>query len=239
MTEPEPSPPDGLADPAPTSGAPSTQALVLEVLAVLAVSVLPWLGGAVVVFAQEPARNPYWVDAFHLTWQNFCVIFVVLYLIHRSGEGWETFGLVRPQFGDVGIALALMLAEALLWYRLASVLPDDSGTNFGQWTRPQTSFDMALMVGQFLVGAFCEELVLRAYLITRLERLLESRLQAVLLSAVAFASYHIYQGTGGILIYHCCFGLFFGGFYVLVRRLWPFALAHALINILLTLQRVG
>lgn len=43
-------------------------------------------------------------------------------------------------------------------------------------------------------GAFCEELVMRGYLIPRLERLLRSTRIAVLVTTAVFASYHIYQG---------------------------------------------
>ena len=31
----------------------------------------------------------------------------------------------------------------------------------------------------------------------------------------------------------------FDGFYLLIRRLWPFALAHALINVSIDLQSAG
>jgi membrane protease YdiL (CAAX protease family) len=79
-------------------------------------------------------------------------------------------------------------------------------------------------------NGFTEELVTRAYLITRLEVLLRSRMAAVFLSATAFASYHAYQGPAG-LVGAFLFGLAFGLAYLGVRRVWPLALGHALFDI--------
>jgi len=204
--------------------------------AVLAVTILPWLCGAIVAVVERLPPQSYWLDTFNLTWMNLCAIFVVLYLIHRSGESWDTFGLSRPQVGDLGIALALAMADFALWYRFSSLLPTHSSDGERLFRGPESSVDRLLMVVKYLTGGFVEELVTRAYLITRLERLLQSRFQAVFLSSLAFASYHIYYGIGPMLMYFVLMGMVFGGFYLLIRRLWPFALAHALINMYIDLQ---
>src|SRR5207248_10826049 len=113
--------------PPPAPSPASEQALWLEVAAVLAVSVLPWFCSAVVSAVERLPPQPYWLDSLYLTWTDLCVIFVVLYLIHRSGESWATFGLSRPQAGDLGIALALVMADFALWQRFSSLLPRDAG----------------------------------------------------------------------------------------------------------------
>src|SRR5262249_56919425 len=56
---------------------------------------------------------------------------------------------------------------------------------------PATAIDYLLMVPKHAANGFAEELVMRAYLITRLARLLRSDLQSVFLSAFLFASYHV------------------------------------------------
>ena len=93
----------------------------------------------------------------------------------------------------------------------------------------------AKLPGKYLIATFAEELVCRAYLITRLEVLLRSRLWAVLLSAGAFASYHAYQGVNGTT-FAFLFGVSFGAIYLFLRRVWPLALGHAMYDVLLELS---
>jgi membrane protease YdiL (CAAX protease family) len=76
---------------------------------------------------------------------------------------------------------------------------------------------------------FVEELVMRGYLIPRFERLLGSSWKAVLVSTVLFASCHMYQGPVGV-ISAAITGLVLGIAFCWVRRLWPVALAHALLD---------
>jgi hypothetical protein len=71
-------------------------------------------------------------------------------------------------------------------------------------------------------------------LITRLEELLQSRGKAVVLAAVAFASYHAYQGVAGVVATFLM-GLTFGAAYLGLRRIWPLVIGHALYNIILVL----
>jgi membrane protease YdiL (CAAX protease family) len=90
------------------------------------------------------------------------------------------------------------------------------------------------MVVKFLVAAYAEELVTRAYLITRLTGLLGSPTKAVVLAAATFASYHVYQGVGG-LVDLFVFGLAFGVAYLLFGRVWPLVVGHALANVMVDL----
>jgi membrane protease YdiL (CAAX protease family) len=237
---PAPAPAETAAPAPPLGPLPASErALWLEVAAVLAVSVLPWFCSAVASVVERLPPQPYWLDSLYLTWTNLCVIFVVLYLIHRSGENWATFGLSRPQAGDVGIALALVMADWALWYRFSSLLPNDSADGERFFRGPGSAAERLMMVVKYLTVGFVEELVTRAYLITRLERLLQSGWQALLWSSLAFGSFHVYYGVDATLLYFFLFGLVFGGFYLLIRRLWPFALAHALINMSIDLQRAA
>ncbi len=226
-----------LPSPQPALGnaPPSTSSLWLEVSAVLAVSVFPWLWDAIELRLHTTEPRPYWLDSLSLFAHSACKIFVVLYLIHRSGEKWKVFGLVRPGLGDLVMGVVLFVADYWMWVLLRPMLPDEVEIRDPISSRLGGGLDYGLLVLKHLANGFAEELILRAYLITRLERLLESRTQAVLLSALAFASYHLYYGPGGALLYIFFMGLFFGGSYLLVRRVWGFALAHALINIFIDL----
>jgi hypothetical protein len=72
-----------------------------EVGAVLAVGVVPHLFAVMynAVYPSPPA--PYWLDALYRMGMSGCIVFVTLYLIYRSGESWERFGLPRPMLWDL------------------------------------------------------------------------------------------------------------------------------------------
>ncbi|HKB01109.1 MAG TPA: CPBP family glutamic-type intramembrane protease [Gemmataceae bacterium] len=197
-----------------------------EVAAVLAVGVLPHLL-AILPGPQQVVAPPYWAGAIHLTWSSACVAFVTLYLIHRSGEPWGRFGLDRPAGSDLFLGLGMLIVAELAWILVSRLgLPSTSYPFVG----PKGPTENALMLVAHAANGFTEELVTRAYLITRLEVLLRSRGAALFLAAAAFASYHAYQGPAG-LAFAFLFGLVYGLAYLGIRRVWPLALGHALMNI--------
>jgi membrane protease YdiL (CAAX protease family) len=210
----------------------------LEVGAVVAVGVLPHFVYALTSITRATVESfrslaePFWLVAMEQTAIGACVIYVTLYLIHRSGEPWQRFGLFRPSILDVGLGLVLYLWMRLAWPFFSGwVQADDGLTSEWYFPRPQQPLEYPLMVIWFLVGGFAEELVTRAYLITRFERLLQSKAVAWLLSTGLFTAYHCYQGVKG-LTGILTFGMFFGAAYLCIRRVWPLAIAHALVNII-------
>jgi membrane protease YdiL (CAAX protease family) len=205
-----------------------------EVAAVLAVGVIPNLAGALVSLHSPAPPLPYWLGACQLTVLSACSSFVVLYLIHRGGEPWSRFGLDMPRFSDVPLGMALVVLWLVLLYLRAAVRPwSDTSTGYN-FVTPRSSAEYGLMVIQNGVAAFSEELIVRAYLITRLAGLLGSPTRAVVLAAVAFASYHVYQGLPP-LVDVFLFGLVFGIAYLALGRIWPLVIGHALFNIMLDL----
>jgi membrane protease YdiL (CAAX protease family) len=225
--------------PVPTDGPPvsipperTEGQLWAEVLVVLAVGVIPYLSSAAVCLVTGPQPGvPYWLDALDRCVRSACVSGVVLYLIGRSGEGWKTFGIVRPRPLDLLLALVLIAGDLVLWvFVVVPTAPETAGVE--KWVvPPRTAVEHLWVVMESAASGFSEELVMRAYLITRLERLLGSRAQAVVGSALLFASYHLYYGPHGVFEV-AVKGLFYGVAYLAVRRLWPFALAHAGWNVL-------
>jgi membrane protease YdiL (CAAX protease family) len=99
---------------------------------------------------------------------------------------------------------------------------------------PEGPLEYLLLLVTVVVGAFAEELVMRGYLIARLERLLKSTIVAVLISTALFASYHLYQGAQGAIGAGAT-GLVYAAAFCLSRRLWPICFAHALHNFVLCL----
>jgi len=95
---------------------------------------------------------------------------------------------------------------------------------------PRTAWQWAAGVPEIILSAFAEELVLRGYLIPRLERVLKSTGEAVLVGAILFGLGHGYQGVHGV-VEVALFGLVYGSIFAVTRRIWPLAIGHAAWNV--------
>jgi membrane protease YdiL (CAAX protease family) len=225
---------EGASVPAPTAPAPVGRAVWWEVAAVLAVGVIPNMSSAVSHLCDPAPPSPYWLDSLNLSVLSACTILVTLYLMSRSGESWERFGLAPPRILDAPLGGLMLVAATLVWFLLPRI--PDLGVRTGtMFTRPQGAGDFAWMAVKYSLSAFAEELVTRAYLITRLTMLLRSRGEAVLVAALLFASYHAYQGPVGA-VYSFAFGLTYGAAFLLFGRVWPLAIGHTLYNVCVELM---
>src|SRR5206468_12251270 len=95
---------------------------------------------------------------------------------------------------------------------------------------PEGVGQYCLFVDADAANAFAEELVMRGYLITRLEGATGSSLMALLVSSVLFAGYHVYQGWGATASIFLG-GMVYGIAFLVSRRLWPVVIAHFLWNV--------
>ncbi|WP_054811597.1 CPBP family intramembrane glutamic endopeptidase [Nocardia arizonensis] len=154
-----------------------------------------------------------------------------LYLLWRSGIGPRLVGLARIRLrSDVppGLALAAVIGlPGLGLYLVAhalgfsvTIVPSSLGEHW--WRLPA-------LVMSACANAFAEEVIVVAYLLTRLRALGWSRDSALLASALLRGSYHLYQGLGGGLG-NLVMGLIFGRYWQRTTRLWPLVLAHATID---------
>lgn len=241
--EPLPAPPPAVAvePPAPVETEPATPVPLTavqpgwgEVAAVLAVGVVPNLYTAVLYRVRPVPPRPFWEDVLSLSVTTALTTFVTLYLISRSGEPWERFGIVRPRLTDLlyagGMALWAVSIARLVpysWY--------DDGPTHDPFPHPESGLDLWLLAVGQVSSALSEEIVTRAYLIKRLSILLRSRAEAILVAAALFASYHLYGGFGHV-VYTFLFGCAYGLAFLFLRRVWPLALGHATYNVLLELS---
>ncbi|RDI48397.1 CPBP family intramembrane glutamic endopeptidase [Nocardia mexicana] len=154
-----------------------------------------------------------------------------LYLLWRSGIGPRLIGLARIRWrGDVlpGLVLAAVIGLPGLGLYLAAhamgfsvtIVPSSLGDHW--WRLP-------VLVLSALANAVAEEILVVAYLITRLRALGWTENRSLLASALLRGSYHLYQGLGGGLG-NLVMGLVFGRFWQRTDRLWPLVLAHATID---------
>lgn len=206
-----------------------------EIGAALAVGVFPNLLSAFAYsfLAKGKPLFPFWFQELSLAISSSCTIFVLLYLIYRGDETWKRFGLGPPRSMDLAIGFILLLVGMILpqitpYYRFL-----DSTPVAYPLARADNSSDFVIALFASSIAAFSEELVTRAYLITRLESVLRSRWQAVLIAATLFGSYHIYQGFSAVA-YAIQLGVVYGIAFLMIRRIWPLAIGHLLINLYYT-----
>jgi len=84
------------------------------------------------------------------------------------------------------------------------------------------------------VGAFCEELFFRGYLLSRLEQVFHSHplglAVAVVGQEVVFGCLHLYNGLFGFMFAATSAVLFAMGYLVAGRNLWPTIVVHGVWN---------
>ncbi|MBY0458068.1 MAG: CPBP family intramembrane metalloprotease [Gemmataceae bacterium] len=222
-------PADPAPAPAPTEPSGPTGPVWWEVGAVLAVGVFPhWASVLDTVFRDASRYTRYAASQFIV---GACVSFATLYLMARSGRPWAAFGVVRPRLSDLAVG-ALLVPVVFAIGDVLPPLPDFGRPEGGYAPLPDGAAELALMAVTMLVAALAEELVTRAYLVTRLRELLRSRAQAVVAAAALFASYHAYQGPRGLL-FAFAFGVVYGLLFLLLGRVWPLVAGHALYNMIL------
>lgn len=235
-------PPEPVTLPPP---APSKRELWLEVLAVCFIGVLPDLWNTLGFLIAHPAKSSLYAREAYILFRSVQVSWLVLYLMARSKTPWSHFGIAAPRWVlDTLAAFGATLIVRLCYSTYARVVmaavpveavSRDTRALTELMVHPATSGQTMLLVIAALANGFAEELVMRGYLIPRFEDLFGSPARAVLLSAVLFASYHLYQGfygAGSALV----IGLVFGVLFCSMRRLWPLAAAHAFLNLSAMLQ---
>jgi membrane protease YdiL (CAAX protease family) len=154
-----------------------------------------------------------------------------LYLLWRSGFGPSRIGLGRFRWkpdlmGGLGLAaligvpgLALYMAGRALGIGVAVVPAELNDT----WWR------IPVLLGVAFANGWAEEIIVVAFLLTRLRQLRISPVSALILSSLLRAAYHLYQGFGAGLG-NLAMGLVFGYVWQRTGRLWPLIVAHGLID---------
>jgi membrane protease YdiL (CAAX protease family) len=208
---------------------------------VLLVAVLPeiWLMSTVLIWPSmvDPGL-PASYSFFYQFTRHIQVIALTLYIIWRSTEPLSYFGLARLRERDAREGLGLFFL-AFLAYAIYSIfvwiaVPADTLERYSRaavelYPPPAAPGDYILAFAALPVSAFAEELVLRGYLLPRLEHLLRSTCLSVLATSALFAVYHLYQGPLGAGI-ALVVGLVFGAAFARTRRLWPLVFANLFVD---------
>jgi len=234
-------PPDELTD-------PQRRGMRVEIAVVLAVTfglsaytaflnlveaVLLGLAGRRV--ALNPRRSPFDLIDLGL---NLAVAFqlvawgaLALYLLWRTGFGPSRIGLgrvrLRPDvLGGLGLA-ALIGLPGLGLYVAARAL------GLSAHVEPVELYDTWWRIPVLLITAFAngwaEEIIVVAFLLTRLRQLRVNPVAAMLASSLLRGAYHLYQGFSAGLG-NVVMGLVFAYVWRRTGRLWPLIIEHGIID---------
>jgi membrane protease YdiL (CAAX protease family) len=97
-------------------------------------------------------------------------------------------------------------------------------TNF-----PDVWYRVPTLIVEALQQGIAEEIVVGAYVLTRLRQLGWTNSRALAAGAVLRGSYHLYQGYGGF-VGNAIMGIVFGWWFQRTRRVWPLVIAHFIID---------
>jgi membrane protease YdiL (CAAX protease family) len=148
--------------------------------------------------------------------------------LRRSGSA--AMDLIAPQGGPWGFrwlpAVLVFLGLNALWVVFMAIISPFAGSGTYEGLHPCQRLLFVVMIP--ITAGFCEELIWRGYIITRLEARGRGRWATVLLAAGAFALIH---GTPFHWIFTFVFGIVAGYYYVRERNLVPLMIAHAVVDL--------
>jgi membrane protease YdiL (CAAX protease family) len=157
---------------------------------------------------------------------------LVWYLLVRSGEGLRAIGVdlsqpVRDLLRGAGLA-AIVGGIGLVGYLVAY----QSGVNLAVVAQnlPDQWWRWPVLIGAAMQNSIVEEVIVIGFVMRRLTQLGWGSWATIGTSAVVRASYHLYQGIGGLLG-NLAMGVLFGWLFVRWGRVMPLIVAHALIDI--------
>jgi membrane protease YdiL (CAAX protease family) len=157
---------------------------------------------------------------------------LALHLLARGGTSVRAIGLDRRRPGSDlarGAILAAVIGIPGLLLYLAAHAVGVSATVVPS-SLPDVWWRIPVLVLSAVGNAVLEEVVVVAYLLTRLSQLGWSENRALLASALLRGSYHLYQGFGAFLG-NAVMGLLFGRVFQRTGRVMPLVVAHTLLDV--------
>ncbi|MGI9008933.1 MAG: CPBP family intramembrane glutamic endopeptidase [Streptosporangiaceae bacterium] len=163
--------------------------------------------------------------------ENLAPVFLVLYLMARSGEPATVIGLDASQpVRDLGggAVLAAVIGGAGLGLYLAAFHLGVS-LNVVPEALPRVWWRIPVLLLSAIQNGLLEEVLVIGYLLLRLDQLGWAPAAAIACSALLRGSYHLYQGLGGFLG-NAAMGVIFAVLYRRWGRVMPLVIAHMLID---------
>lgn len=156
------------------------------------------------------------------------VIVPLLWIMHRSGSTWASFGVIRPRLlrdGAGGLALGFFFIAGSWLYVLV----------VGEWELtsalyvPERPPGWSILAVALVLNSVAEEFVWRGIMQQRVRQLTGSIFTSVAICSVLFASYHLYHGPQ-VLLDVALMGAVLGVWTHKARSIWPAVIAHTVYN---------
>ena len=218
---------------------PRTVPTIVEIAVVFLLAVLPDVYSSL-LFCFEPTTSSF--AAIHL-WMIVRALQVsapVLLMIHLPGGHWQKHCLgdrLRPVDAVIAAALVVtgyfagdVVSDAMIHMRI-DVYSDDSNPFLGEQLPHSKLLLFLTITVSGIANGFAEELVMRSWLIPKLEEVMKASVAAVGITSLFFAVYHLYQGFAGASMI-LGIGIVFGAYFVCFRRFWPLVIAHAAMDVI-------
>lgn len=183
---------------------------------------------------------------------NVLMLIFVWVGLRLRGESWEHFGLKfkLPTFKrgfNTFLLSILVFILAMAGFVIGSIvmanitgIPEGSDMSGYDFLKNNLPMLLVTLIGVYIVSSFGEEVIYRAFLITRFSEIGKNKkgaiVLAVILSSVIFGLIHYGWGPMGI-VQTAFMGLALGICYIkLKKRLWVLILAHAYMDTILMVQ---
>ncbi len=183
-----------------------------------------------------------WVYAGPITALSSIVL--ATFLIHRRDITWRNLGFAMPgkkwlipiQTIGVFTATGVTLFLASLVVGMFFAPQETTVSRFGDMEGNLSLYLWWVFLG-WVVGGFCEEMLFRGFLLTRVELMLGGRrvstVLAVVFQAAVFGLIHFYyQGAYGALTIFAAATTIGACFVLFGRKLWPLILSHGILDTL-------
>jgi membrane protease YdiL (CAAX protease family) len=182
-----------------------------------------------------PGEFRWWYAIFH----QIGVLALLWYVLQRRSQKFSDLGLFWKK-RELAIAPLLWFVCSIVAYISMLILRSFDGFPAGSNPNAQAEaflFSGGIGIGTFIfqfINPFFEELIARAYLMTRLKELTNSMALAIVGSVVFQVSYHFYQGfwTG---LSHAGLFLVLSLYYAKTNRILAPILAHLIFDVSATL----
>ncbi|MFH1701089.1 MAG: type II CAAX endopeptidase family protein [Candidatus Zixiibacteriota bacterium] len=172
--------------------------------------------------------DPVWfffVPTMAMLWM---IALAVLLAIWREKAPLSSIGLGKFKLSYLGYALLFIIASNIT-LAVVQIFLETLGIGFSAnieeiLKKAQEHIWWWLAIS--ISAAICEEVSFRGYVMTRIKGLTGwGWTVPILVSSMAFATGHLYQGLGGFLVI-LIYGTMFAVLYALTRSIWPGILAH-------------
>ncbi|MEE9442212.1 MAG: type II CAAX endopeptidase family protein [candidate division Zixibacteria bacterium] len=172
--------------------------------------------------------DPVWfffVPTMAMLWM---IALAVLLAVWREKAPLSSIGLGRFKLSYLGYALVFIIASNII-LAVVQIFLEMIGIEFSnniEEILKKAQEYIWWWLGVSITAAICEEVSFRGYVMSRIKGLTGwGWTVPVLISSMAFATGHLYQGLGGFLVI-LVYGTMFAILYALTRSIWPGILAH-------------